>query len=137
MPKLTSTQLDRIERKIRIAAQDYRQRCVTAMGPRPAVPTYTPEQMKALIESGEVKVVHPPLDEFNDTVYRTFAECFEFPLLPGQAEAEAAAKVWDEGVEAIEKFASTTEERLLDEAILGDGMEALKRIDAAFAIEGA
>ena len=137
MPKLTATQLDRIKQKIRAAAAGYCSRRITALGSRPIVPAYTSQEMKALIESGQAEVVHPPLNEFDEAVYCTFSDCFKFPPLPGRAEAEAAAKAWDEGVETINDAANKIEERLLDEVILGDGMEALKRVEAAFAAEGA
>lgn len=135
MATLTKTQLEHAKGKVKALAEARINKFVQALGPRPTVPRYSDAECMALINSGQAKLLADISGIYGSghgmDVLRKF---FDFPRTKAANTLHTQAKAWDVAKEKEVSKVNAIKERVIDELVMSpDGMEALKKIAAAFA----
>ena len=121
MKRLTKIQIDHLSMRITEAIGKLIKRETEVLGPRPVLNALTFEQQVDFIRRG--KATLKPNDCLNH--YTDLNDAYTYPMTPERKRLKAAQKAWDTKAEVIAEKYRREQDRMIDEAVLGDSDTAL------------
>ena len=130
MPSLTKTQIEHAIKRLDERMQEYIERKMAPLGPKPEAPRLTFDQMVEMIRIG--KAVLKPREKLNE--YTDLTPAYTYLLNPEDQIKQDMHDAWKLALKKTTEEAEAIKQSVLDELIMSpDGKAALERIAAAFA----
>jgi hypothetical protein len=127
MRRLTNMQIDHLTARIHDATNELARREIKKLGTAPELIEYTDEQKMQLISCGKAIIK----DKTNASRYHVcVTDFFDYVDTAPMRKAREKRKLYDQKVQAIHTETGRTRQRLRDEAILGDSIEAMQMLQA-------